>query len=103
MPLESYLSLLRPGGYFILVGVPEEKLPAIGPGSLIMGNKHLAGSLIGSPKDIEEVLEFAAKHKVEAWTKKYALSNINEAVKSMHAGEARYRYVLVNEKNGGKM
>lgn len=103
MPLETYLSLLRPGGFFVLVGVPEENLPGIHPGSLIMSNKHLAGSLIGSPKDIAETLEFAAKHKVEAWTKKYNLNDINSAVKSMHAGEARYRYVLVNEKNGGKL
>jgi alcohol dehydrogenase (NADP+) len=68
-----------------------------------MSNTHLAGSLIGSPKDIREVLEFAAKHKVKAWTTKYSLNDVNKAVVSMEAGEARYRYVLVNEKNGGKM
>ena len=103
MPLEAYLTLLKPGGHFILVGVPESKLPAISPAVLIMSNTHLAGSLIGSPKDIAEVLEFAAKHKVKAWTTKYSLNDVNKAVKSMHAGEARYRYVLVNEKNGGKL
>jgi alcohol dehydrogenase (NADP+) len=103
MPLEAYLTLLKPGGHFVLVGVPESKLPAISPAVLIMSNTHLAGSLIGAPHEIEEVLEFAAKHKVKAWTTKYSLNDVNTAVKSMHAGEARYRYVLVNEKNGGKM
>jgi len=31
------------------------------------------------------------------------MKEANEAVKSMEEGEARYRYVLVNEEHGGKL
>jgi D-arabinose 1-dehydrogenase-like Zn-dependent alcohol dehydrogenase len=47
------------------------------------------------------MLEFAASHDVKPWIKSYPMSQVNKAVPSMHAGEARYRYVLVNEENGG--
>jgi alcohol dehydrogenase (NADP+) len=49
------------------------------------------------------MLTFAAEHKVEPWIKKYPMKEANKAVVSQYAGEARYRYVLVNEQNGGKL
>lgn len=64
---------------------------------------HVTGSAIGSPSLIAETLKFAADHKIKAWVKRYPLKEANDAVVSMHKGEARYRYVLVNEENGGKM
>lgn len=104
MPLDAYLSLLRPGGYFVLVGIAEaDALPNIHAFTLIGNNVHITGSAIGSPETIGEVLEFAAKHDVHPWLKKYPMSKVNEAVPSMHKGEARYRYVLVNEDNGAKL
>lgn len=36
MPIEGYLSLLRPGGNLILVGAPEEPLPSFHPFNLLM-------------------------------------------------------------------
>lgn len=64
---------------------------------------HISGSAIGSVKGISECLQFAADNKVKAWVKRYPMKEANEAVVSMEAGEARYRYVLVNESHGGKL
>jgi D-arabinose 1-dehydrogenase-like Zn-dependent alcohol dehydrogenase len=64
---------------------------------------HISGSLIGSVKDIAECLKFASDHNIKAWVKRYPMKDANEAVVSMEAGDARYRYVLVNEEHGGKM
>ena len=66
-------------------------------------NVHITGSAIGSPARIAEMLQFAGEKNIRGWVKRYPLDKANEAVVSMDKGEARYRYVLVNEKNGGKL
>ncbi|KAK4686082.1 hypothetical protein P7C73_g4051, partial [Tremellales sp. Uapishka_1] len=102
LPIDAYITLLKPGGHFIMVGVPEVKqLPNIAPQSVIMNNIHVGGSAIGAPSTIEEMLAFAGEHKVQPWIKKWSLKDANEAVSTMT--KARFRYVLVNEDNGGKM
>jgi D-arabinose 1-dehydrogenase-like Zn-dependent alcohol dehydrogenase len=48
MPLSGYLSLLRPGGNFILVGAPEKALPPINPFELIPKHVSVGGTMIVS-------------------------------------------------------
>ena len=96
MPLESYLRLLRTGGVFIQVGAPEDKLPQIAAFGLIGKGCKIGGSQIGSPKEIEEMLTFAAEKGVKPWVQKKNMKDANKAVVDMEDGHARYRYVLVN-------
>lgn len=63
----------------------------------------MCGSAIGSPKVIREMLDLAAKQDIKGWIIKRPMDDVNQAVVDMHASKARYRYVLVNEKNGGKL
>lgn len=103
MPLEGYLSLLRPGGQLILVGAPEKPLPSFSPFKLIMNNVSIGGSAIGSPKIIKDMLELAATQDIHPWIIKRPMDDVNSAVVDMLASKARYRYVLVNEANGAKL
>lgn len=103
MPLQGYLQLLKPGGHLIFVGLPESGLPTIHPAIYILNNVHIGGSAIAPPAMIAEMLELVKKEKIEGWIKKFDMNEVNKAVPSMHAGEARYRYVLVNQENGGKL
>lgn len=127
MPMLGYLSLLRPGGYLVMVGAPEKPIPALPAFPFLMSNVHLAGSAIGSPKIIKDMLAVAAKDKIHSWIIKRDMDDVNSAVVDMNAGkvrcpcllrfcrkcsflltliyhvQARYRYVLVNKKNGGVM
>lgn len=48
------------------------------------------------------MLELAVEKKVQPWIIKRPMDDVNKAVPDMLDGKARYRYVLVNEKNGGK-
>jgi D-arabinose 1-dehydrogenase-like Zn-dependent alcohol dehydrogenase len=59
----------------------------------------LGGSSIGSPKDIAEMLDFAVKHKVRPYIQERPMKDANQVIIDMEKGEARYRYVLVNEKH----
>ncbi|WVQ69184.1 uncharacterized protein L199_007400 [Kwoniella botswanensis] len=104
MNMPAYLSLLRPGGNFIFVGIPEGgQVPTIPLFAMVMGNVHIGGSLIASPQTLKDMLQLVADKKVKPWIQKWSMDKVNEAVPSMIAGNARYRYVLVNEKNGGKL
>ena len=96
MPLEQYLQLLRLKGQFIQVGAPEDKLPGFNAFSLIVQGLKIGGSAIGSPAEIEDMLQLALKHKVKPWIEQRPMKEANQAVLDMDAGKARYRYVLVN-------
>jgi alcohol dehydrogenase (NADP+) len=99
MPLDSYLSLLRPHGYLVFVGLPEEPLPPLRPAQLIWRNVHMGGSLIGSPSTIREMFEVAAKHSVKSWIQEWPLEQVNDALNAFEDGKPRYRFVLTNKKH----
>lgn len=52
---------------------------------------------------ISEMLDLAVKHKVEPWVQKRSMDKVNEVIPLMNKGDVKYRYVLVNEENGGKL
>ncbi len=99
MPLAKYLQLLSTHGQFIQVGAPEEPFPAFSAFALIGKGCKIGGSAIGSPADITEMLEFAVKHNVRPWIQERPMKDANQAVVDMDHGDARYRYVLCNEKH----
>jgi D-arabinose 1-dehydrogenase-like Zn-dependent alcohol dehydrogenase len=118
MPLSQYLQLLRTNGQFIQVsqefrfviinanktqvGAPEDKIPAFNAFALITKGAKLGGSSTGSPKDIANMLDFAAKNKVHTWVNERPLKDANQAIIDMENNKARYRYVLVNEKHAAE-
>ncbi|OXG74502.1 alcohol dehydrogenase [Cryptococcus neoformans var. grubii Br795] len=101
-PISDYLPLLTPAGVFCIVGVIPTPLqvPAF---PLIMHSACVAGSNIGSPKEITEMFEFALKHNIKPWIQKWNFNDINKALPSFRKGDPRYRFVLVNTDNGGKL
>ncbi len=97
MPIGDYLSLLRTDGVLTQVGNPEDGVLQVPAPSLIMGRIKLAGSLIGSPSEIREMLQLAADKKVHPRIELRSMKDANKAIVDMNDGKARYRYVLVNE------
>jgi alcohol dehydrogenase (NADP+) len=55
--------------------------------------------MIGNPADISEMLQFAAKNQIHPYIQQRPMKDANQAIVDMENGDARYRYVLVNEKN----
>ncbi|KFA94172.1 NAD(P)-dependent alcohol dehydrogenase [Archangium violaceum] len=89
----QYLSLLRPQGAMVLVGVPPEPTP-VGAFSLINGNKRLAGSSIGGIAETQEMLDYCAKHQIVSDIEIIPIQKINEAYERMIKGDVRYRFVI---------
>ncbi|KAL1409368.1 hypothetical protein Q8F55_003350 [Vanrija albida] len=103
LPIAEYLSLLRPRGTFVMVGVVPTPLQ-VPTFPLIFNSLAVAGSLIGSPSQIAELFELIAAHPEAApWVNKYRFEDINTAMADFNAGKAKYRLVVVNEENGGKL
>ena len=89
------IAALRPKGTLCVLGVPPSALqiPAF---ALISGQKQLAGSPTGSPRDIHEMLVVAARHGVKAITERFPMAKANEAVARVKKNLVRYRAVLSN-------
>lgn len=96
MPLQGYLNLLDVGGRFIQVGAPEDPVPPFTAFALIAKKVSVEGSAIGSPKQIQEMLELAAKNKVKPWIQEMPMSDANKAIIDFEKGVPRYRFVLKN-------
>lgn len=91
-----YLNTLKPKGRLHFVGATLEPLD-VGVFSLLMGQKSISGSPVGSPTTIELMLEFSRLHNVKPQVEIYPMSKINEAFDHLKSGNAKYRIVLSNE------
>ncbi len=61
---------------------------------LIMGQKSISGSPLGSPSTISKMIEFAARHGIEPITETYPIFRVNEAMAKLRTGQPKYRLVL---------
>ena len=92
---DSYLAALGPRGRLHTVGAVPSPIPVPAFG-IIPGQKSVSGSPLGSPATIATMLEFCARHGIEAVTEHYPMSQVNEALDHLRSGKARYRIVLDN-------
>ena len=92
---QAFVNSLRPKGTMCVVGIPPSPI-AVQAFSLIGQQRSIAGSTIGSPRDLREMLEIAATHGVKAITEKFAMAKANEAIARVKKSKVRYRAVLAN-------
>jgi len=92
---QGYVNALRPKGMLCVVGVPPSPIQ-IQAFSLIGAQKSISGSPTGSPRDLHEMLDVAARHGVKAITERFAMSKANDAVAKVKKNQVRYRAVLAN-------
>ncbi len=92
--LSTYLALLRLNGKMCLVGIPNQPHEPLYANALIEKRKSLAGSLIGSIKETQELLDFCGKNQITADIEMIPIQQINEAFNKVVDKEVRYRYVI---------
>jgi len=88
-----YLNALKPKGRLHFLGATLEPLD-LGVFGLIMGQRSVSGSPVGSPATIAKMLEFAALHDIRPVVERFPMDKVNEALEHLHHGKARYRIVL---------
>jgi uncharacterized zinc-type alcohol dehydrogenase-like protein len=89
----AYLGLLKFDGSMVVVGVPEEAVP-VHAFSIVAGRKSLSGSMIGSIKETQEMLDFCGKHNIVSEIEKIDIKDINAAYERVLKSDVRYRFVI---------
>ncbi|MFI0233800.1 NAD(P)-dependent alcohol dehydrogenase [Streptomyces sp. NPDC017086] len=91
--LADYLGLLRLHGTTISVGVTTQPMP-LDVFPLLQNGRSYAGSLFGGIAETQEMLDFAAEHKVTADIELIGAQDINAAYERINASDVRYRFVI---------
>ncbi len=91
--LNMYLNLLRVHGTMVQVGAPE-KPAEVSAFSLIVGNRSLAGSMIGGLAETQEMLDYCAAHNIVSDIELISITQIAEAYERTIKGDVRYRFVI---------
>jgi len=90
---ESYLATLRPRGRLHFLGVTPNPI-AVQMFSLLLGQKSISASPVGSPGVTKQMLEFVARKQLEPMVEFYPFEQVNEAMDKLRHGKPRYRIVL---------
>ena len=64
---------------------------------MLMGQRSVSASPLGSPAVTKQMLEFCTRHSIEPQIEMFPMSKVNEALAHLKAGKARYRIVLEND------
>jgi uncharacterized zinc-type alcohol dehydrogenase-like protein len=89
----AYLSLLTVDGTMVVVGIPEKPIP-VSAFSLVGGRRSLAGSMIGSIGETQEMLDFSAEHGITCDIEVIDIQQVNEAYERVLKSDVRYRFVI---------
>ena len=92
--LDVFTALLKRDGTMCLNGVPEHPHPSPSLFNLIFKRRQIAGSLIGSIKETQEMLDFCAEHNITSDIEIINMKDINQAYERMLKGDVKYRFVI---------
>lgn len=89
---QAYYSLKR-GGTLVAVALPNEdmEIPIF---DTVLDGKTVKGSIVGTRKDLQEAIDFAAREKVRARVSVEPLENINDIFSRMEQGNIDGRIVM---------
>lgn len=52
---------------------------------------------IGTVDEVESMLAFAVEKNIQPWVEQRKMRDLNQVLRDMESGQARYRFVMVNE------
>jgi uncharacterized zinc-type alcohol dehydrogenase-like protein len=93
LEMHNYFGLLKLDATLVSVGAPDKPL-SINPFPLIMMRRNYAGSVIGSIKETQEMLDFCAKHGITPEIELISPQQVNEAYERVLKSDVRYRFVM---------
>lgn len=101
-PLGPILELLKVNGTLVIVGAPDKPmdLPSF---PLIFGKRVVKGSMIGSMKETQEMMDVCAKHNITCDIELVRTDQINEALHRLTNNDVKYRFVIDIARQSSKL
>ena len=87
------ITLLKPKGILCFVGRPQSQAQ-IEIGNLVSTQKSICGSSTSNRSLMNEMLSFAARHKIKPKIEHLPLKEVNQGIERLKANAVRYRIVL---------
>jgi uncharacterized zinc-type alcohol dehydrogenase-like protein len=91
--LNPYLSMLKTHGVLVCLGIDPEPVPVAVVG-MVFNGKVLAGSLIGSVMETQEMLDYCAENNIVCDVEMIEMKDINTAYERMQRSDVKYRFVI---------
>ena len=91
--LNPFVPLLKRNCTIVVVGALEPLKP-VNNMEVAGHRRSVAGSLIGSIAETQEVLDFCTDHGVSPDIQLIGIEDINDAYKKVENGDVRFRYVI---------
>lgn len=92
-PFEQAYNSVKRGGSLIAVALPNDDMP-LPIFNTVLDGVTVKGSIVGTRKDLQESIEFAAQGKVKANINVESLDNINDIFERMEQGSIDGRVVV---------
>jgi uncharacterized zinc-type alcohol dehydrogenase-like protein len=89
-----YVSLLKKEGVLVTVGLLAPYAKALNNMAVALHRRSIAGSIIGSIAETQEVLDFCAEHGILPETELINIQDINHAFDKMQDEKVHFRYVI---------
>jgi alcohol dehydrogenase (NADP+) len=91
--INPFIPLLKRDKTIVLVGALEP-MKGVDNSVVAFYRKSMAGSIIGSLAETQEILDFCAEHKIGPDVEIIPIQKINDAFKELEKGDVRFRYVI---------
>ncbi|KAK3682437.1 NADP-dependent alcohol dehydrogenase 6 [Podospora appendiculata] len=94
--LKTYMSTLKVGGQFHMVGLPDKPLPEVKAFDFVSNAAKLTGSHLGNHQEMEAMLQLAAEKSVKPMVETIQISEkgCKEAVERVKDNDVHYRFTL---------
>lgn len=90
----GYASVVKPGGFFTQVGIPERSEVTLNALNLAVSRVNFNASLIGNMQETQDVVNYCAENGVAPQIEIIPAEGINQAWEDVVNKNARYRYVI---------
>lgn len=91
--VDPFITLLKRNATYCACGALDQ-IPGYNNQEMIMHRRSLAGSLIGSIEETQEVLDFCAEHNIAPDVEIIPIQDVNDAYKKIKSEDVRFRYVI---------
>ena len=93
LDINPYLNTLTVDGTLVVIGLPGKPY-IVSQGILLDGRRALAGSMIGSVSELQEMIDFCGEQNITSDVEVIKPDYINQAYQRTVASDVKYRFVI---------